>query len=108
MSLFKSKKPKLPVAVSAADIANYSALAELTLNSITDGVLLIDEAGIIKFANPAAATMVGYGSPSNMIGLDYKAVLRLETTNGAAVHPDQSKLVQAVQTNQAVTLRDYV
>lgn len=94
--------------VAAADIANYSALAELTLNSITDGVLLIDDAGIIKFANPAAATMVGYGSPSNMIGLDYKTVLRLETTNGAAVPPDQSKLAQAVQTNQAMTLRDYV
>ncbi len=108
MSLFKSKKVKTPVAVSAADIANYSALAELTLNSITDGVLLIDDSGIIKFANPAAAAMVGYGSPSNMIGLDYKTVLRLETTNGATVPPDQSKLAQAVQTNQAVTLRDYV
>ena len=108
MSLFKSKKPKVSMPVAAADIANYSALAELTLNSITDGVLLIDDAGIIKFANPAAATMVGYGSPSNMIGLDYKTVLRLETTNGAAVPPDQSKLAQAVQTNQAMTLRDYV
>lgn len=108
MSLFKSKKPKVSMPVAAADIANYSALAELTLNSITDGVLLIDDAGIIKFANPAAATMVGYGSPSNMLGLDYKTVLRLETTNGAAVPPDQSKLAQAVQTNQAMTLRDYV
>lgn len=93
---------------SAADIANYSALAELTLNSITDGVLLIDDMGIIKFANPAASTMVGYGSPSNMLGLDYKNVLRLESTSGGAVAPDQSKLAQAVQTNQAVVLRDYV
>lgn len=108
MSLFKSKKPKMPVAVSAAEIANYSALAELTLNSITDGVLLIDDNGIIKFANPAAASMVGYGSPSNMLGLDYKTVLRLESVDGSPVAPDQSKLVQAVQTNQAVTLRDYV
>lgn len=98
----------MPVAVSAAEIANYSALAELTLNSITDGVLLIDDNGIIKFANPAAASMVGYGSPSNMLGLDYKTVLRLESVDGSPVAPDQSKLVQAVQTNQAVTLRDYV
>ena len=91
-----------------ADIANYSALAELTLNSITDGVLLIDDMGIIKFANPAAAEMVGYGSPTNMLGLDYKVVLRLETTGGVAVPPEQSKVTQAVQTNQTVTLRDYV
>lgn len=108
MSLFKRKSPPVPTAMSAADIANYSALAELTLNSITDGVLLIDDTGIIKFANPAASTMVGYGSPSNMLGLDYKTVLRFETTSGVAVPPDQSKVTQAVQTNQAMTLRDYV
>ncbi len=108
MSLFKSKKQQTPAPVAAADIANYSALAELTLNNITDGVLLVDETGIIKFANPAAAMMVGYGSPTNMLGLDYKTVLRLETTNGAVVPPDQSKLAQAVQTNQAAVIRDYV
>ncbi len=108
MSLFKRRKSKAPIAVSAADIANYSALAELTLNNITDGVLLIDDTGIIKFANPAASNMVGYGSPSNMLGLDYKTVLRLETVNGTPVAPEQSKLAQAIQTNQAVTLRDYV
>lgn len=108
MSLFK-KKPVNPTAsLPAGAIANYSALAELTLNNITDGVLLIDDTGIIKFANPAASAMVGYGSPTNMIGLDYKTVLRLETTDGMAVQPAQSKLAQAVQTNQSATMRDYV
>jgi signal transduction histidine kinase len=108
MSLFK-KKPANPTAsLPAGAIANYSALAELTLNNITDGVLLIDDTGIIKFANPAASAMVGYGSPTNMIGLDYKTVLRLETTDGMAVQPAQSKLAQAVQTNQSATMRDYV
>lgn len=108
MSLFKSKKSQQPSALPAAAIANYSALAELTLNNITDGVLLIDDAGIIKFANPAAAAMVGYGSPTNMIGMNFQNILRLETTNGVAVQPTQNKLVQAVQTNQPLVLRDYV
>ena len=108
MSWFRKKLASSSAPVPAGAIANYSALAELTLNAITDGVILIDNIGIIKFANPAAAAMVGYGSPTNMLGLDYKTVLRLETTDGMAVPPDQSKLAQAVQTNQAMTSRDYV
>ena len=106
MSLFKSKKQ--PAAVPAAAIANYSALAEMTLNAITDGVVLIDESGLIKFANPAAATMVGYGSPTNMIGMNYQTVLRFETTEGVAVPADQSTLAQAVVAIQPLTTRNYV
>lgn len=106
MSLFK-KKTK-PVALSASEIPNYSALSELTLNAITDGVMLIDEAGVIKFANPAAAMMLGYGSPANVIGLNYQTVLRFETTDGAQVIPEQSKLTQAIQTGQQFTTREYV
>lgn len=108
MGLFKSRKSKAANSLPAAAIPNYSALAELTLNNIDDGVLLIDDSGLIKFANPAAANMMGYGSPSNLIGLNYQAVLRLETTEGSTVPPDQSKVAQAVLTNQSVTLRDYV
>lgn len=105
MSLFKSKKQ--PAAAPTAT-ANYSALAEMTLNAITDGVILIDEAGLVKFANPAAATMVGYGSPTNMIGIPYQTILRFETTEGAPVPADQNELVQAVATNQPLTTRGYV
>ena len=104
MSLFNRK----PIVTPASPAADYSALAELALNTITDGVLLIDANGMIKFANPAAAEMVGYGAPSNMIGMNYQGVLRLEGTDGMPVAPDQSKLAQAVQTNEAVTIRDYV
>lgn len=106
MSLFKKKTQS--VALSASEIPNYSALSELTLNAINDGVILIDEAGIVKFANPAAATMLGYGSPTNVIGLNYQMVLRFETIDGVPVIPEQSKLTQAIQTGQQFTTREYV
>lgn len=107
MSLFKKKSQPL-TALSASEIPNYSALAALTLNAINDGVILIDEGGVIIFANPAAATMLGYGSPTNVIGLNYQAVLRFETTDGAQVDPTQSKLAQAIQTGQQFDTREYV
>lgn len=88
--------------------ADYSGLAETALNAITDGVLIIDETGVIKFANPAAARMTGYGDPSNLVGLSYQLVMKLETLDGAVVDSAQSKLAQAITANQAVTLREYV
>lgn len=106
MSLFKRKTK--PVVLSASEIPNYTALSELTLKAITDGVMLIDEVGTIKFANPAAVTMLGYNSPANVIGLNYQAVLRFETTDGEPVAPDQSRLAQAIQTGQKFDTRDYV
>lgn len=106
MSLFKKKVKK--TGLTASEIPNYSALAELTLNTINDGVILIDEAGVIKFANPAAATMLGYGSPANIIGLSYQLVLKFETTDGEPVVIEQSQLAQAIQTGQPFESRGYV
>lgn len=105
MALFKSKKP---VQQPVANPTNSSAFAELALNYITDGVLLIDGNGVVKYTNPAAATMAGYGSPTNMIGLDYKLVLKLETAEGMPVDDAQSKLSRAIANNQAFTTRDYL
>lgn len=107
MGLFKKKSHSI-TALSASEIPNYSALAALTLNAINDGVILIDEGGIIIFANPAAATMLGYGSPTNVIGLNYQTVLRFETTDGERVVPEQSRLAQAIQTGQQFDTREYV
>lgn len=87
---------------------NTSAFAEIALNYITDGVLLIDGNGVVKYANPAAATMAGYGVPTNMLGLDYQLVLKLETTEGVPVADNQSKLSQAIANNQSLTTRDYL
>lgn len=109
MSLFKRKKNQLTVAgAPAGAIPNYSALAELTLNAITDGVLLVDENGLIKFANPAAAEMVGYGRPNNMIGLSFETVLKLENAEGMLVPPEQTKLTQFFVANQPLTTREYI
>ena len=106
MSLFRRKK--VAVAPAAAGRTDYSALAEMALNAIGDGVLIIDENGVIKFANPAAARMTGYGDASNLVGLSYQLVMKLETLDGATVDSAQSKLAQAIAANQPVALREYV
>lgn len=80
----------------------------MALNAIADGVLIVDEHGIVKFANPAAATLTGYGSPASMVGLDYQLLIRLQTGEQADVPIQQSPLALALQTNHAVTTREFL
>lgn len=107
MGLFRKRISSSDSATTSAS-ENYSALAELTLNAITDGVLLIDEIGIIKYANPAAALMLGYDTPGDVLGLAFQMVLRLETSDGVPVPPNQNEIVQAIALGKSFTTRDYI
>lgn len=104
MSWFKKKANTLV----ASGTEESARMAEMALNAIADGVLLVDERGVVKFANPAAATMTGYGSPVNMVGLDYQLLIRLQTGEQADVPIQQSPLALALQTNHAMTTRDFL
>lgn len=92
----------------AARGANTAELAQRSLDFIAEGVLAIDRHGVVRYANPAAAAMTGYGEPDNITGLDYQLVIHLETTQGVAVEPDQSELYTALNLNRALSTRSYV
>lgn len=102
MSLFNFGKKK--VSSGGADTA---ALAQRALDFIAEGVIVIDERGMIKFANPAAAALTGYDSADTIVGLDYQLILRLQTEEGTPVEPTQSTLYTAIMTNQNFTTREY-
>ena len=79
---------------------NQSALAETALKFIHDGVIMTDKTGVIRFINPAAATMTGYGTPDKAIGLDYGLVVRLESKEGRELSEAENPLIQSMRTNQ--------
>lgn len=104
MGLFK--KQATPV---AANVNNRTAdLAARVLDSINEGVILVDATGIIQFANPAAATLAGYGSPSNIIGLGVFYILKLENAEGAPLAPEQNPFFNAITNNQSLSTRDFL
>lgn len=88
--------------------ADAAVLAQRSLDFIAEAVLVVNQQGMIKFANPAAAAMTGYGDASNITGLDFQLVIHLETHQEIPVEPDQSTLFTAVRLNQALKTRDYV
>ena len=83
-----------------------AALAELALNNITDGVLIIDSNGIIKMANPAALAMLGQKSTSDMVGLDFSLVIKLENSEGMPLEGESNPLMMAAHNNTAFSSRD--
>ncbi len=81
---------------------NQAALAEMALKVIHDGVIITDKNGVIEFINPAAATMTGYNSANQALGLDYGLVLKLETKEGRQLSDAENPLIQAIKTEQAL------
>ena len=105
MSLFQ-KKPQ--GAAARRDLsAEQAVLAETVLNSIHDGVLIVDGNGLVKLANPAAARMTGNSSPSDMLGLSFLSVLRLQTGEGTALADNQNPLAHAAANNANFESRDF-
>ncbi len=104
MGLFKKNKTKR-MAVNPADSA---ALAQRSLDFIAEAVLVIDARGMIKFANPAAAAMTGYGDPNNITGLDYQLVIHLEDAQEKPIESNQTLLYTAIFLNQSLRTREYI
>ena len=104
MNIFQ-KKPM--VAGLDPQTTNRLLLAELVLNSINDGVVIIGQNGLVKLLNPAAARMTGNADYSDALGLSYLSLMKLETGEGMAVPDSQNPLAKAVVNNQAWESRNY-
>ena len=102
MSFFGRKKsaPTSTGTVVTGQPVDARPFAELALNSIHDGVIMTDKAGVICYANPAAATMTGFGAPANTLGLDCGLLLRIETKDAQPIAESENRLLQAIRTGQ--------
>lgn len=75
---------------------NVSSLAELALNSIDDGVIIVDKNGITLLVNPAALTMTNYNTMMDYIGIDYRNIIHLESKEGRELSDQENPLVLAM------------
>ncbi len=97
MSIFKRSNP---VPQNTNITTNTVSLAELALNSINDGVIITDHAGLIQFINPAAARMMDLNAAMSPIGSDYRSFLRLESKEGRELSGNDNPLYNAMATDQ--------
>ncbi len=94
MSLFKRDKNP------SSDANGQAVLARVALNSIHDGVIITDKAGLVKFINPAAIAMTECGSFENAVKLDYGLLLKLQSKEGRELPENENPLIQAMNTHQ--------
>ena len=107
LNIFNRKKTEVPAAATNPAPApvqnqNQNQLADIVLNNIHDGVIIVNPSGVIEFINPAAVVMTDSKDPSNAIGLDYSLLMKLETKDGRELTPEENPLIRAVASNQAL------
>lgn len=105
-----AKKTEAPkgATISTQTTADRMALAQMVLDSIADGVIIINANNAIQMINPAAAAMVGYVSPEMAVGVNIAGVLKFENGEGVAIEDSSNEVLGAIVRNENFTTRNYV
>ena len=110
---FKSANPASTqtagsVVSSSQNGTDKLALASMVLDTIVDGVIIIDGNNAIRMINPAAAAMVGYVSPEMAVGVNVTGVLKFENGEGVKIDDASNEVFGAIIRNEYFTTRSYV
>lgn len=89
------------VAKLAGQLKSNQRQAETLIESIADGLIVINTDGKIGLMNPSAAKMTGWAI-DEALGIDAHTVLNLKKENGQELQPDENPLALAF-TKQAPT-----
>lgn len=101
----KAETKGAPVAQTSAD---RMVLANMVLDSISDGVIIVNSENAIQMINPAAATMVGYVTPEMAVGVNVAGVLKFENGEGVPIDDSMNEVLGALVRNENFTTRNYV
>lgn len=102
----KSEKSKDRAFYDLEDQLNQeSNKSDVVISAISDGVIAINNAGVIELINPAAQRIVGWGH-QDALGLDYKSVLQMLTNDGHEIEKDNDPVFDVLTTNQPVRRSD--
>ncbi len=89
--------------VAAEALARKEEEIRLLLESTSEGIFGVDTDGRITFANASAANELGYGSPSDLIGLPSHEALGHSYGDGSPCPPGECRIRRAMLENRAVS-----
>lgn len=90
----------------ASELSSASGKAEVVIAAIAEGVLALDNKGVIELINPAAQKLIGWGK-NDAIGLDYKSVLKIVDARDKELDPANDPVKQALESNKSVHVDTY-
>ena len=92
-------------AVAGAESAEI--LANLVLNTIDSGVIIVLPTGVIEYINPAAVSLLGGQMAQNFLGAKLEDILKLENGQGVVIPAQNNLVFYAVNNGQNYTTREY-
>lgn len=90
----------------ANELSQVANKSEIVINAIADGVVAIDEKGIIQLINPAAQTIVGWGK-QDALRLDYRSVLKLVDSDNKPLLETIDPIQVCLRTNQTAVTEQF-
>lgn len=90
----------------ANQFSQVSDKAEVVINAISNGVVALDQQGIVGLINPEAQRLIGWES-RDALKLDYKSVLKLVDEDSNELTPANDPVQQVLSTNKEVRTEDY-
>ena len=112
MSIFNLIKKKEPINNGQAPqnpaTAQSANLANLVLNSIDEGVMIVHSSGIVVLVNPAAMRLLGTSDPNMVENLQLASILNLENSEGMKIEDDVNPVLRAVMNGDNFETRDLI
>ncbi len=76
---------------------------DAVLNNVHEAILMIDEVGLVQFANEAAQNLLGFHTVKEMMSKHYTAVLELQCADGHPVPVKDQPWHKVVETGEVFT-----
>lgn len=108
MSIFSFAKKKEVRNPAEPSNGNTTELANLVLNSIEEGVIIVHPSGVVLLANPAAMRMFGVTDTSAILNVQISSLLRLENGEGMKLEDSVNPVLLAVNSGENYSTRDFV
>lgn len=89
----------------ANEFSEVSGKAEAVIGAITNGVIALNNQGVIELINPAAQHLIGWDR-RDALKLSYRSVLKLTDETGNELAPGSDPIAQALANNEEVRTED--
>lgn len=108
MSIFSFAKKKEVRNPAEPSNGNTAELANLVLNSIEEGVIIVHPSGVVLLSNPAAMRMLGVNDTSAILNVQISSLLRLENGEGMKLEDSVNPVLLAINSGKKYSTRDFV
>lgn len=108
MSIFSFAKKKEVRNPAEPSNGNTAELANLVLNSIEEGVIIVHPSGVVLLSNPAAMRMLGVNDTSAILNVQISSLLRLENGEGMKLEDNVNPVLLAINSGKKYSTRDFV